>query len=195
MNYYYIGGASGSLATANDWSLTEGGDPLDTLTLADGDAFYIASDATIALSGTSATLAVKLVLAANVSLTGATSYLSGIEIAAGKTLNTAVSLYITGLSNRYFTATLGTNASIVFSGTATWIVNGGAFSNRTSTDSVPYVDFTGCAPTADFGILTLGEAPKGSPESANYYLGTASTPFPLPPCRIAQLIFNHGGLP
>lgn len=194
MTYYYIGGASGALASSADWSLADGGEGLETLALTDGDEFIIATDAAVALSGTSATFAVKLVVRADVSLTGSTSYLAGIEVAAAKTLHTAVSLYLVGKANRFFTAALGAKARIIFSGAATWIVNDLAVSNRLETDSAPYADFTDCAESADFGIMTFGEAPKGSPESANYYLGTVSTPFPLPPCRIAKLIFLHGAL-
>lgn len=190
--YFYIGSTTGSLTNVSDWSVTEGGEPLETLVPADGDEFHIATSATLSIAGTSSSVAVKLVVSADVVLTGSAGYLSGVELAAGATLTSSVSLYIVGRADRFFTAKLGAGAAVVFTGEATWIVNDLAVSARTSSNSSPRVDFTRCDASADFGVLTFGEMPSGS-ISANYYLGTETTPFPLPPCRIKRLVLFHGG--
>ena len=144
------------------------------------------------MTGTSSSVAVKLVVLADVTLTGTVGYLAGVELAAGATLTSNVSLYIVGRADRFFTAKLGLGAAVVFTGEATWIVNDLAVSARTSNNSSPRVDFTRCDVSADFGVLTFGELASGN-ISENYYLGTESTPFPLPPCRIKRLVFFHGG--
>lgn len=45
--YYYIGGATGSMTAAGDWSLSSGGEALAAITWADGDTAVVDSDAII----------------------------------------------------------------------------------------------------------------------------------------------------
>ena len=91
--YYYIGGTTGRMATASDWSATNGGTALSSITWVYGDTAQIDSDASVDMTTTKTNnTPVNLIANANVTLTGTDStyyeiFITGLTVGAGKSVS------------------------------------------------------------------------------------------------------------